>query len=74
MNFYLQGRKIPAAQDYERPSVEVLHLACTQLIAQPLLIGPRVAASLDLPFSILPRYLAATSQNSGLFNNSNAPY
>ena len=26
MNFYLQGRKIPGAQDYERPSVEVLHL------------------------------------------------
>ena len=26
MNIYLQGRKITAAQDYERPSVEVLHL------------------------------------------------
>ena len=26
MNTYLQGRKIIAAQDYERPSVEVLHL------------------------------------------------
>ena len=26
MNTYLQGRKITAAQAYERPSVEVLHL------------------------------------------------
>jgi hypothetical protein len=26
VNIYLQGRKITAAQDYERPSVEVLHL------------------------------------------------
>ncbi len=26
MDTYLQGRKITAAQDYERPSVEVLHL------------------------------------------------
>ena len=26
MNTYLQGRKITAAQDYERPSVEALHL------------------------------------------------
>ena len=28
MNTYLQGRKITATQDYERPSVEVLHLIC----------------------------------------------
>ena len=28
MNTYLQGRKITAAQDYERPSVEVLQLIC----------------------------------------------
>jgi hypothetical protein len=26
VNTYLQGRKITAAQDYERPSVEALHL------------------------------------------------
>ena len=26
MNTYLQGRKITAAQDYECPSVETLHL------------------------------------------------
>jgi hypothetical protein len=26
VNTYLQGRKITAAQAYERPSVEVLHL------------------------------------------------
>ena len=26
VNTYLQGRKITATQDYERPSVEVLHL------------------------------------------------
>ena len=26
MNTYLQRRKISAAQDYERPSVEILHL------------------------------------------------
>ncbi len=26
MDTYLQGRKITAAQDYGRPSVEVLHL------------------------------------------------
>ncbi len=26
MDTYLQGRKITAAQDYKRPSVEVLHL------------------------------------------------
>jgi hypothetical protein len=26
VNTYLQGRKISAAQDYERPSVEILHL------------------------------------------------
>ena len=26
MNTYLQDRKITAAQDYERPSVEALHL------------------------------------------------
>ena len=26
VNTYLQGRKIAAAQDYERPSVEILHL------------------------------------------------
>ena len=26
MNTYLQGRKITATQDYERPSVEALHL------------------------------------------------
>jgi hypothetical protein len=28
VNTYLQGRKITAARDYERPSVEVLHLIC----------------------------------------------
>ena len=28
VNTYLQGRKITAAQDYERPSVEVLQLIC----------------------------------------------
>ena len=28
MNTYLQGRKITATQDYERPSVEALHLIC----------------------------------------------
>jgi hypothetical protein len=28
VNTYLQGRKIPAAQNYERPSAEVLHLIC----------------------------------------------
>ena len=26
MNIYLQGRKITAAQDHERPSAEALHL------------------------------------------------
>ena len=26
MDTYLQGRKIIVAQDYERPSVEILHL------------------------------------------------
>ncbi len=26
MDTYLQGRKVPAVQDYGRPSVEVLHL------------------------------------------------
>jgi hypothetical protein len=28
VNTYLQGRKITAAHDYERPSVETLHLIC----------------------------------------------
>jgi hypothetical protein len=28
MDTYLQGRKVPAVGDYERPPIEILHLIC----------------------------------------------
>ena len=28
MDTYLQGRKVPAVDGYERPSMEILHLIC----------------------------------------------
>jgi hypothetical protein len=56
VNTYLQGRKITAAHDYERPSAEVLHL-----IRKLRWIGMEEEAGLKRDY-MKPRWLAVSSR------------
>jgi polyhydroxyalkanoate synthase len=63
VNTYLQGRKISAAQDYERPSVEILHL-----ISLVTLVPREISDAEPFPGSLLSHASALASPGTFIWS------